>query len=31
MLNMNIDTLLSNSGVDVTSIKKMIADKNLLR
>lgn len=28
MLNMNIDTLLSNSGVDVTSIKKMIADKN---
>ena len=25
---MNIDTLLSNSGVDVTSIKKMLTDKN---
>ena len=28
MLNMNIDTLLSNSGIDVISIKKMLADKN---
>lgn len=27
---MNIDTLLSNSGVDVTSIKKMIADEKKL-
>ena len=25
---MNIDTLLSNSGIDVISIKKMLADKN---